>query len=208
MRYSDIQTAFSYSEIFRGIEPKNIIGGFGAEFERGAEINEFQNGIECAGVVVSGAISVHGGDQTSFSVLKRGGEFGICNIFVHEKMPARLTARTNVSVFFTPKEEFARLLGEDGAMMYRYVKLCNEKMMFLAEKVRILSIADCTERLYSYLKSQADEKGRISLISGRDDLAKKLGFSRSSLYRALSALKEDGRVSEDFQGEYIISMDR
>lgn len=191
---ADISNAFAASDLFRGTDPSSVRGGFVLSFRRGQEISETQRGIECLGVVISGCLGVEASEGGSVSVTRRGGEFGICNIFVREKMPTRLWARTQSRVLFIPKDEFARLLGADPALMYRYVKLCNEKMIYLADRLRLISVSDHTERLYRYILTRA-ENGVAEIGIPKDELARQLRISRSSLFRALKSLEEDGRIS-------------
>lgn len=189
-----IRSAFTSSALFRGVEPSAVRSGFTATFKRGEAVSETQNGIDCVGVILSGSLGVEANDRSSVSVMKRGGEFGICNIFVREKMPTKLWARVQSQVLFIPKDEFARLLGTDSALMYRYVKLCNEKMLYLAERLRLISISDSTERLWYYLGTEA-ENGLVKLRISKDELARQLGISRSSLFRALASLEGEGRIT-------------
>ena len=197
MTYSlELKTAFESSELFSGVDPSVIRGGDIASFRRGEEVSETHNGIDCVGVILSGSLTVEAHEGSSVSVMRRGGEFGICNIFVRENMPTKLRAKVNSRILFIPKEEFARLLGVDSGLMYRYVRLCNEKMLYLAERLRLMSISDRTERLLHYLKAHA-QGGAIHLSMPKDELARQLGISRASLFRALSALESDGVISID-----------
>lgn len=191
---SRIRAALSSSELFRGVDPSAIRGSFILEFKRGDPVSEVQNGVECVGVIISGGVAVESGEGSSVSVMKRGGEFGICNIFVRENMPTKLKARVGSRVLFIPKEEFARLLGVDSGLMYRYVRLCNEKMLYLAERLRLISIPDCTERLLYYLSAKAVD-GRLKLNVPKDELARQLGISRSSLFRAMNRLEAEGKIA-------------
>ena len=189
-----IRSAFSSSALFRSVEPSEIRSGHIVGFKRGDVVSETQNGIDCVGVILSGSLSVEANDRSSVSVMRRGGEFGICNIFVREKMPTKLWARVQSQVLFIPKDEFARLLGADSALMYRYVRLCNEKMLYLAERLRLISISDSTERLWYYLTTEAENR-MVKLKVSKDELARQLGVSRSSLFRGLAALESDGRIT-------------
>lgn len=197
---SGARAAAAYSELFKGTSPEALEGAFVKSFRRGEKVEEMQNGTDCVGVVIEGSLEVKPGDKSSVSVLRKGGEFGICNIFVREKMPTTLTAKVSSRVMFLPKERFARLLSEDSGLMYRYIRLCNQKMIYLAERLRLISIADCTERLYYYLETAA-EGGRVRLKVTKEELAKQLGISRSSLFRAFTALEESGRITD--KGGYI-----
>lgn len=193
---SSMAAALSASDLFRGLNPELIRGSFIKEFKRGDTVSEIQNGIDCLGIVIFGSLSVAANEGSSVSVMKRGGEFGICNIFVKEDMPTLLKARVQSSVCFIPKEEFIRLLSKDSSLMYRYVRLCNEKMLYLAARLRLISISDCTERLMYYLKTKA-VNGEVKLSVSKDELARQLGISRSSLFRALLALESDGRITQN-----------
>lgn len=192
---SAIRDAVSASELFKGMDPAKIPEAFVISFKRGDKIDELQSGIDCVGIVAEGSIEVKPGDRGSVSILRRGGEFGICNIFVGRKMPTTLTAKVSSRVVFLPKESFARLLSEDVGLMYRYVRLCNEKMLYLAERLRLISIADCAERLFYYLKT-CSEGGKVKLRVTKEELAKQLGISRSSLFRAFTALTEQELITE------------
>lgn len=189
-----LRSALQSSVLFNGLDPSEIRGGFVLSFKRGETVSETQNGTDCVGVIISGSLTVEANEGSSVSVMKRGGEFGICNIFVNDPMPTNLRARVAAEVLFIPKSEFARLLGADAGLMYRYVRLCNEKMLYLAERLRLISISDSTERLYYYLKSEA-ENGTVSLKISKDELARQLGISRSSLFRALTYLEGLGKIT-------------
>lgn len=191
---SAIAAALQSSELFCGLDPAQIRGGFTCTFRRGDTVSETQNGIDCVGVVVSGSLSVAAQEGSSVSVMKRGGEFGICNIFVRERMPTLLKVRVQSEVFFIAKEELIRLLSADTELMSRYIRLCNEKMIYLAARLRLISISDCTERLLYYLKTKA-VNNEVRLTVSKDELARQLGISRSSLFRALSSLEADGKIS-------------
>ncbi len=191
---SSAAAAFNDSELFCGVDPSSVRGGSVVTFRRGEEAGEYLNGVDCVGIVLSGALEVNSSDSGSVSVMKRGGEFGICNIFVNKRMPTKLTAKVKTSVLYIPKEEFARLLAEDSGLMYRYVRLCNKKMLYLAERLSLLSIPDCTERLMHYFGS-CQKDGIVKLGVTKDELARQLGISRSSLFRAFGALEASGRIT-------------
>lgn len=201
--FNAVKAALSVSELFRGVEPAILKSCFVLSFKRGETVSEIQHGVECVGVVVSGSLTVTAHDLSSVSVMKRGGEFGICNIFVREKMPTQLRARVQSRIMFLPKDEFARLLGEDKALMYRYIRLCNEKMIYLAERLRLFSISDCSERLMYYLRSQS-QNGSVNLGCSKDELAKLIGISRSSLFRAFGALEAQKKIITGSRGRITL----
>lgn len=185
----------------RALETSSLFEGLGStenwffrDFKRDEEISEEQNGVGCIGLILRGSAKVAPGEQGEVSTIGRGAEFGICNIFVREDMPTRITARTELKVAFLPKDAFAGLLGENRVLMYRYVRLCNQKMLYLAGKLRLMSISGSAERLAFWIKHSA--RGNVATLSfSKDELARRLGLSRASLFRAISKLENEGIIS-------------
>lgn len=184
--------ALTLSEIFSGTDI-NGVSHFIVKFKRGEIISEWQNGIDCVGVILSGSATVGSDIGHNISVAKSGHEFGICNIFVSNEMPTVMIARVACSVLFIPKEEFARLLASDSAMMFRYVKVCNEKMVYLAEKLKLMSVPSCKGRVEMWLLSNAGHSAHKP--PSKDELARQLGISRASLFRVISELEQSGVIS-------------
>lgn len=189
-----IHKVFTLSEIFSGSKPESFGGWFVGDFKRGDEISEMQNGIDCVGVILKGSATVGSAQGKNVSVARPGSEFGICNIFVAEKMPTTLTARVASAVWFLPKDEFARALARDTSLLYRYIRVCNEKMVYLASQLALVSVPSCKGRLAMWLAKHAEDGAVIKKLS-KDELARQLGISRASLFRTLSELEEGGIIT-------------
>lgn len=187
-----IREGLKSSALFAGADISRASGQFVKSFKRGEEISEVQNGFDCVGVILSGSASVSSSETGAVSISRVGMEFGICNIFVSDKMPTRLTARVGTSVLFIPKDEFAALLSSDSALMYRYVKLCNDKMVYLAKKLRLISVSGSAPRLACWLEMNC-VNGEARFVS-KDELARQLCISRASLFRAISELERGGII--------------
>lgn len=203
-----LTVAFNRSSLFDGIasEGKDSVAEFAGrwqikDFQRGEVISEIQNGVDCVGLLVKGSAEVSPRCESAVSILTSGCEFGICNIFVCQGMPTVITARTACKAAFIPKDEFARLLSVNSVLMYRYVRLCNQKMLYLADKLRLMSISGCEARLAYWLKVNQDG-GMVRVRPSKDELARRLGMSRASLFRAISVLEKDGIIR--IMGETII----
>ena len=187
-----IESAFSRSALFEGMTPDS--GWFVREYRKGDNIPESPDGIGCVGVIIRGCAQVSPREQGAVSVLTQGAEFGICNIFVAEEMPTVLTAKTACLVAYIPKERFADRLSSDSVLMYRYVRLCNEKMIYLADKLRLMSIPGCEARLAYWLSKTSAGRSRIKINLRKDELARWLGMSRASLFRAITGLERKGVI--------------
>ncbi len=187
-----LRKALEISSLFEGLGFEE--NWFFRDFMREDIISEEQNGVACIGLILRGSAKVAPGEQGAVSTIGRGAEFGICNIFVREDMPTRLTARTALKAAFLPKDVFAGLLGENRVLMYRYIRLCNQKMLYLAGKLRLMSISDSTERFAFWLMHNG-HNGAVTLSFSKDELARRLGLSRASLFRAISRLENEGIIS-------------
>lgn len=187
-----VLNALKESELFAGADISSCKGKMLKSFKRGEEISEVQNGFDCVGLILSGSASVSSSGGGAVSISRKGTEFGICNIFVSESMPTTLKARVQTKVLFIPKDEFATLLANDSSLMYRYVKLCNEKMVYLAKKLRLISVSGSAARLAVWLEMNA--KGNEARIISKDELARQLCLSRASLFRAVAKLESEGII--------------
>ncbi len=187
-----LKRALEISSLFEGLCFEE--NWFFRDFKREDVISEEQNGVGCIGLILRGSASVAPGEQGAVSTIGRGAEFGICNIFVREDMPTRLTAKTALKAAFLPKDVFAGLLGENRVLMYRYIRLCNQKMLYLAGKLRLMSISDSTER-FAFWLMHSGSGGEVALSFSKDELARRLGLSRASLFRAISKLENEGIIS-------------
>ncbi len=199
-----IEDVLKKSELFAGADISSCTGQMVKTFKRGEEISEVQNSFDCVGVILSGSASVSSSGGGSVSISRSGTEFGICNIFVSEKMPTTLKARVQTKVLFIPKDEFAGLLASDSSLMYRYVKLCNEKMVYLAQRLRLISVSGSVSRMAVWLDMNAD--GNEAKIISKDEWARQLCLSRASLFRAISKLESDGIIES--MGDKILIRDQ
>lgn len=202
----ELLSALGKSELFMGLgqELGRRLSFFSVSFSRGEPISELQNGVDCVGIIVRGCAEVLPGLTGRVSIIGPGSEFGICNIFIREDMPTELRARSSCRAAFMPKEVFAELLGKSSTLMYRYVRLCNEKMLYLARKLRLMSIPDCQRRLAFWL-GRSQTAGEVRLTLSRDELATSLGMSRSTLFRAMRQLEGSGIIR--VRGERILITD-
>lgn len=189
-----VSKGLALSEIFAGVNVSDVNGYFVKSFKRGDEIGEVQNGVDCVGVILKGSATVGSAQGKNVSVARPGSEFGICNIFVAEKMPTTLTARVAAEVLFLPKDEFAKMLASDTSLLYRYIRVCNEKMVYLASQLALVSVPTCKGRLAMWIQRNAEDNAVSKKIS-KDELARQLGISRASLFRTLAELEKDNVIS-------------
>ena len=156
-----------------------------------------------ADVYTRGAAS---GAQQNVSTLHPGSAFGICNVFIERDMPTYLHCKVRTGVAFLPAARFTALLREDGALLRRYLTLCNEKILYLADKIDLMGVSGCCARVAAYLLREADETGAVRTCVSKEQLAKYLSVSRASLFRALGELTAQGVIVQTAAGFQILDL--
>ncbi len=138
----------------------------------------------CLGFLLAGQVQVTNA-ALSVSVLEAGELFGAAALY--NDLPdyaTTLTARTNCRILFLPQEDVDRLLGEEPG------------------RLGALAQTGAEGKLARYLLSS----GEPSVHAPATDLAKRLGLSRASLYRAFEALESSGLIRRE--GKTVFVLDR
>lgn len=203
-----LQAAFSECALFSGMDA-SACGAFLRVFHRGETISAVQDGVPCVGVLAFGEADVYtrgaaSGAQQNVSTLHPGSAFGICNVFLERDMPTYLHCKVRTGVAFLPAARFTALLREDGALLRRYLTLCNEKILYLAGKIDLMGVSGCRARVAAYLLREADETGAVRTGVSKEQLAKYLSVSRASLFRALGELTVQGVIAQTAAGFQIL----
>lgn len=154
------------------------------------------------GVVLEGRIQVNKGPLI-MSVLGPGELFGAAALFNDRPDYATtLTARTNCRILFLPQEDVDRLLGEEPLLRRNYLRYLSGRIRFLSGRLGALAQTGAEGKLARYLLSS----GEPSVHAPATDLAKRLGLSRASLYRAFEALESAGLIRRE--GKTVFVLDR
>ena len=156
----------------------------------------------CLGFLLAGQVQVTNA-ALSVSVLEAGELFGAAALY--NDLPdyaTTLTARTNCRILFLPQEDVDRLLGEESLLRRNYLRYLSGRIRFLSGRLGALAQTGAEGKLARYLLSS----GEPSVHAPATDLAKRLGLSRASLYRAFEALESAGLIRRE--GKTVIVLDR
>ena len=141
------------------------------------------------GVLLAGQVQVTNG-SLSVSLLRAGELFG-----------AVLTARSPCRVLFLPQETLDRLLGEEPLLRRNYLRYLTGRVRFLSGRLRSVAQTGAEGKLARYLLTlPSGEPLRLSAT----DLAKRLGISRASLYRAFQALEDARLIRREGKSMYVL----
>ena len=156
----------------------------------------------CLGFLLAGQVQVTNA-ALSVSVLEAGELFGAAALY--NDLPdyaTTLTARTNCRILFLPQEDVDRLLGEESLLRRNYLRYLSGRIRFLSGRLGALAQTGAEGKLARYLLSS----GEPSVHAPATDLAKRLGLSRASLYRAFESLETEGLIRRE--GKTVFVLDR
>lgn len=148
------------------------------------------------GLIVRGSVVVRSSGEVVINRLHAGEIFGVAALFDSEQdaYVTEITADEDTAVRFIPQELMSRLLAEFPLIAERYIRFLSDRVRFLNRKLSALTVGNTENRLYHYLLSHQDEQGTIQLPDTMTELAKVLNMGRSSLYRALDTLVQEGII--------------
>ncbi|MCI8304529.1 MAG: Crp/Fnr family transcriptional regulator [Lawsonibacter sp.] len=161
-----------------------------AAFAPGQVVYDPQNFRRCLGVVLSGQLQVAKG-SLAVSVLNPGELFGAAALYSdEEEFATTITARRPSRCFLLEQRLVDRLLAEKEVVRENYLRYLTGRIRFLSGRLQTLAQPGVEGKLARYLLGG----GGGSITCPAAELCQRLGVSRASLYRAFSALEEEGLI--------------
>ena len=166
---------------------------------KGEAIYDTLSGTPSIGVIAKGIVSVrslaYDGNTLLLTQLKKGDCFGICNLFASKPLPTYLECQNDVSIIYIAKDYFVQLMQLHPLIAIKYATLCNEKILFLNDRIEFTQINSCKDKIIRYLLLNTDDQGLCQLNYTKQTLANLLGVSRSSLFRELANLQNQQLIT-------------
>lgn len=183
--------------LLRGVETASLLQIAGAQ---GASLSSFSAGQtvyspkrfrRCLGVLLSGQLQVTKG-SLAVSILEPGELFGAAALYSDApEYATTITARHPGRCLLLEQALVDRLLAEDPLIRENYLRYLTGRIRFLSGRLQSLSQSGAEGKLARYLLANHQE-GRLTCSA--TELARRLGLSRASLYRAFEALEEEGLI--------------
>ncbi len=109
-------------------------------------------------------------------------------------LPVTITAETDAKLLSVSKREILSLLQKNTACLEGYLSLTGDKIVLLAEKIRLFQFNSIQQKIAGYLLNLAKKKGTdtIHLPYTREFMADLFGLARPSLSREFSRLSDAG----------------
>lgn len=152
------------------------------------------------GILLSGALQVRR-EQLSVSTLQPGDLFGAAALYSDEaNYTATLTGETAGRILLLDFPYIHQLLGESPLVRENYLRYLTGRIRFLNQRLHSVAAGDGEGKLARHLLSLSGE-----LDCPATQLAKRLGMSRATLYRAFQTLESAGAIRRD--GRKILVLD-
>ncbi|MCL2562785.1 MAG: Crp/Fnr family transcriptional regulator [Oscillospiraceae bacterium] len=180
-------------------------------YTRGEAIYDPTHFDRALGLVLSGKIEAaqHAdGRPLTLRLHKTGDVFGAAALFAETSdYPARLTALTQTRVLFFEESLLRDLMAKDAKAAENYIAFLAGRIQFLNHRIQSLTAGNAEALLGNFLLNQAPTDNTITPDIGMAPLARRLGISRASLYRAFDALEQRGYIQKTGKTITILNRD-
>lgn len=191
---------FSSTPLFRDlteeqIAPLIIHRGSFLDFKKGEKLTGYQR---CLGILLQGTLLVENGSGTPLNQLKAGSLFGVSTVFTeHQSHVTDIYAKEACRIFLLTQQELAEIFLENFRVNENYLSFLTDRIRFLNWKIDLFSATTAEQKLLCYLRHQKRQEleGDFVTVEPMTQLANLLGMGRASLYRAIEALEQSGKLS-------------
>ncbi len=188
--------ALQKCKLFADCEPPEWLCGEAerVEYRRGEVIYSPEVFRRALAVVAEGAAEVESASGVALNRLGAGGLFGVAAAFGEpDRYVSTVRAATSCTVLFISGEQLARLFREHPDCAVRYAEFLTDRIRFLNAKIDSFTSPNVVQALEKWLlRASGGEKSFV--VKSWSAVARTLGISRTSLYRALESLSADGKL--------------
>lgn len=172
-------------------------------FNKGEYIFTHTKFSQSLGIILSGEARVNvPSEQNEGAVIKRlheGDIFGAAALFDRSRYITDILAQKACTVQFIPQKLLLEIFENHPVTAINYIKALTSRIRFLNDRVGSLSGKDTLTKVRDYFASSADKYGLVVIPKGMKELSKTLSIGRSSLYRAVEVLENDGIIIRNGQ---------
>lgn len=196
--------------LFQGMEPEEIEALCGPLpepefFAKGSRVYAPRCFRQAMGILLSGELQVvqpggHGG-RVVMNRLFPGQVCGVAALFGEcAEYVTEVLAAADSRVLFIFQESLMQLMRADFRVAENYIGFLSGRIRFLNRRIAALTDGQSDDRLRRYLVEHVDAAGWVELPASMKELSQMLHMSRSSLYRSLDRLLEQGVVRREGKG--------
>ena len=110
------------------------------------------------------------------------------------RSPVSAICQNNCKVIAIPKDNVYLLMRKYEAFMLTFLSYISNKVFFLSEKLRLVSLRTIRAKLAYYLLKESEGKEAFRLKSSREDMARLFSVSRPALVKVMMEMAEEGLI--------------
>lgn len=165
-------------------------------FAKGQTIYNADSFDNALGIFLSGTA-----EAVSDNVIKKnfseGDIFGAASMFgAGEKYISEIITKTDCTVQFITEKELKAMFESYPVISVNYITFLSGRIRYLNQKIKLYTCKGAAAKLYMYLCSNADENSIVK-ITNMSSLARLTSIGRTSLYRAMEELSENGLIERN-----------
>ncbi len=137
-------------------------------------------------------------EHIPMSCLRKGMFFGIATLFNDIQYISEIIAEKHTELIMIPEALIREYIKTNPAFAVNYTIILHRVIISLSQEIEMISNSTCKTRVTAYLWNSSfytDESYRLEV--SYSDLAESFNISRSSLYRILDELEEEGIIKRE-----------
>ena len=162
-------------------------------------------------LLLSGGARVCRRDGNKIILLNRmqvGDCVGLASLYSSTFPDTEVIFSAGASILIVSREMVEKLIESDAVFSRNIIALLSQKVRFLNTKIAGYTASGSSEKLYRHLLTlYRDGEGCVDPCESLSALARRLGIGRASLYRAIDALVDDGRIEKIGQKYKILTFE-
>ena len=113
------------------------------------------------------------------------------------RSPVSAVCKVDCSVIVIPKENVYFLMREYESFMLAFLSYISNKVSFLSEKLRLVSLRTIRAKLAYYLLKESGGEKSFRLKTSKESMARLFGVSRPALVKVMMEMAEEGLIDVD-----------
>ena len=125
-------------------------------------------------------------------------------------IPVTVKANRDIELVLIPRSVIIRYCQENAVFLNNYLTDSGNKVIFLAEKIRLFKFKSITQKIAGYLLNLSKKQGTdsVRLTYTREQMADLFGVARPSLSRSFSELYDEGILKAEGKLMHILEKER
>ncbi|MFA6751843.1 MAG: Crp/Fnr family transcriptional regulator, partial [Fermentimonas sp.] len=144
---------------------------------------------------VSTEMSDEKGDFMQIEYIKAPNPIATGFIFAADnRSPVSATCQSSCKVIAIPKDNVYLLMRKYESFMHTFLSYISNKVFFLSEKLRLVSLRTIRAKLAYYLLKESEGQKVFQLKTSREDMARLFSVSRPALVKVMMEMAEEGVI--------------